>query len=314
MSFMLPSSLNLHTNRIVIIGAGGNIGSQLLKSASLNKMTNLIPVTRVPDKSTKNQINFDFEFDSPVNKLSFIEENDVVVILAGITKPNLVFEDKEKSRLINVEKMSNLIDFLRDKQCKVIFVSSVEVFDGHNAPYSEKSFRNPLNLYGKQKAEIELKLERDFESSQYKIIRIPWNVSLDLHSNCLVTNTYRLLMSNNSHIAKDYDSSIIYTEDTAELILKLAINYNLIQDIVLNFASDQFINRLELVEFIIKKSSVLNNCKYSVTKFHRLQLIEPRARDTRLYNQRSKDIFQFIYTDAWTIIDKKIELIDRLYS
>ena len=314
MSFMLPSSLNLHTNRIVIIGAGGNIGTQLLKSASLNKMTNLIPVTRVPDKSTKNQINFDFEFDSPVNKLSFIEENDVVVILAGITKPNLVFEDKEKSRLINVEKMSNLIDFLRDKQCKVIFVSSVEVFDGHNAPYSEKSFRNPLNLYGKQKAEIELKLERDFESSQYKIIRIPWNVSLDLHSNCLVTNTYRLLMSNNSHIAKDYDSSIIYTEDTAELILKLAINYNLIQDIVLNFASDQFINRLELVEFIIKKSSVLNNCKYSVTKFHRLQLIEPRARDTRLYNQRSKDIFQFIYTDAWTIIDKKIELIDRLYS
>ena len=314
MSFMLPSSLDLPTNRIVIIGAGGNIGTQLLKSASLNKMTNLIPVTRVPDKSTKNQIDFDFEFDSPVNKLSFIEENDVVVILAGITKPNLVFEDKEKSRLINVEKMSNLIDFLRDKQCKVIFVSSVEVFDGHNAPYSEKSFRNPLNLYGKQKAEIELKLERDFESSQYKIIRIPWNVSLDLHSNCLVTNTYRLLMSNNSHIAKDYDSSIIYTEDTAELILKLAINYNLIQDIVLNFASDQFINRLELVEFIIKKSSVLNNCKYSVTKFHRLQLIEPRARDTRLYNQRSKDIFQFIYTDAWTIIDKKIELIDRLYS
>ena len=314
MSFMLPSSLNLPTNRIVIIGAGGNIGTQLLKSASLNKMTNLIPVTRVPDMSTKNQINFDFEFDSPVNKLSFIEENDVVVILAGITKPNLVFEDKEKSRLINVEKMSNLIDFLRNKQCKVIFVSSVEVFDGHNAPYSEKSFRNPLNLYGKQKAEIELKLERDFESSQYKIIRIPWNVSLDLHSNCLVTNTYRLLMSNNSHIAKDYDSSIIYTEDTAELILKLAINYNLIQDIVLNFASDQFINRLELVEFIIKKSSVLNNCKYSVTKFHRLQLIEPRARDTRLYNQRSKDIFQFIYTDAWTIIDKKIELIDRLYS
>lgn len=311
---MLPSSLDLPTNRIVIIGAGGNIGTQLLKSASLNKMTNLIPVTRVPDKSTKNQIDFDFEFDSPVNKLSFIEENDVVVILAGITKPNLVFEDKEKSRLINVEKMSNLIDFLRDKQCKVIFVSSVEVFDGHNAPYSEKSFRNPLNLYGKQKAEIELKLERDFESSQYKIIRIPWNVSLDLHSNCLVTNTYRLLMSNNSHIAKDYDSSIIYTEDTAELILKLAINYNLIQDIVLNFASDQFINRLELVEFIIKKSSVLNNCKYSVTKFHRLQLIEPRARDTRLYNQRSKDIFQFIYTDAWTIIDKKIELIDRLYS
>ncbi|MCF8463057.1 MAG: sugar nucleotide-binding protein [Rickettsiaceae bacterium] len=311
---MLPSSLDLPTNRIVIIGAGGNIGTQLLKSASLNKMTNLIPVTRVPDKSTKNQIDFDFEFDSPVNKLSFIEENDVVVILAGITKPNLVFEDKEKSRLINVEKMSNLIDFLRDKQCKVIFVSSVEVFDGHNAPYSEKSFRNPLNLYGKQKAEIELKLERDFESSQYKIIRIPWNVSLDLHSNCLVTNTYRLLMSNNSHIAKDYDSSIIYTEGRAELILKLAINYNLIQDIVLNFASDQFINRLELVEFIIKKSSVLNNCKYSVTKFHRLQLIEPRARDTRLYNQRSKDIFQFIYTDAWTIIDKKIELIDRLYS
>jgi hypothetical protein len=43
-------------------------------------------------------------------------------------------------------------------------------------------------------------------------------------------------------------------------------------------------------------------------------LIEPRARDTRLDNHRSKDIFQFVYTDAWTIIDKKIELIDRLYS
>jgi dTDP-4-dehydrorhamnose reductase len=311
---MKPTSQNLPTNRIVVIGAGGNIGTQLLKSATLNKISNLIPVTRIPDKTTRNQISFDLEFDSPENELSFMQENDIVIILAGIAQPNLVFEEKEKSRLINVEKMSNLIDFLKHKKCKVIFVSSVEVFDGHNAPYSEKSFRNPLNLYGKQKAEIELKLERDFESSQYKIIRIPWNVSLDLYSNCLVTNTYKLLMSNNSHIAKDYDSSIIYTEDTAELILKLAINFNLIQDVVLNFASDQFINRLELVEFIVKKSSVLNNCKYSVTKFHRLQLIEPRARDTRLDNQRSKDIFQFVYTDAWTIIDKKIELIDRLYS
>jgi hypothetical protein len=121
-------------------------------------------------------------------------------------------------------------------------------------------------------------------------------------------------MSNNSYIAKDYDSSIIYTEDTADLLLKLSINFDLIQDIVLNFASDQFINRLELVEFIASRSSVLTNCKYSVTEFHRLNLIEPRARDTRLYNHRSKDVFQFEYTDVWTIIEKKIDLIDRLYS
>lgn len=314
MSLMLPASQNSSTNRVVIIGAGGNIGTKLLKLAKFNEISNLIPVTRVPDKTIENQISFDLEFDLPENKLSFLQKNDVVVILAGITKPNLVFEEKERSRLINVEKMFNLIGFLNGKKCKIIFVSSVEVFDGHNAPYSEISLRNPLNLYGKQKAEIELRLERDFDPSQFKIVRIPWNVSLDVLSNCLVTNTYKLLMSNNSQIAKDYDSSIIYTEDTADLILRLAINFDLIQDVVLNFASDQFINRLELVEFIISKSAILSNCRYLVTNFHKLNLIEPRARDTRLYNHRSKNIFQFEYTDAWTIIEKKIVLIDRLYS
>jgi dTDP-4-dehydrorhamnose reductase len=297
----------------VIIGAGGNIGTQLLKLATSKKMSNVVPVARVPNKLINNQISFDLEFDSPESRLSFLEKNDVVVILAGMTKPNLVFENQEKSKLINVEKMSILIDFLKRKKNRIIFVSSVEVFDGCNAPYTENSDRNPLNLYGKQKAEIELKLERDLDTSQFKIVRIPWNVSLDVHSNCLVTNTYKLLMTNNSQIAKDYDSSIIYTPDTAELILKLALDFDLIQDLVLNFASDQFINRLELVEFIVNRSSLLNECKYSITTFQNLNLIEPRARDTRLDNQRSKDIFGFNYTDGWKIIEKKIELIDRLY-
>lgn len=314
MLFMLSTSQDLDINRMMIIGAGGNIGTKLLKLATVNKISNLIPVIRVPDKTIENHITFDLEFDSPENRLSMLQKSDVVIILAGITKPNLVFEEKKRSRLINVEKMSNLIDFLNHKKCKIIFVSSVEVFDGYNAPYTERSSINPLNLYGKQKAEIELKLTRDLDPSQFKIVRIPWNVSLDLLSNCLVTNTYKLVMSNNSYIAKDYDSSIIYTEDTADLILSLAINFDFIQDAFLNFASDQFINRLELVEFLISKSSILSNCKYSVTKFHKLNLMEPRARDTRLYNHRSKELFQFEYTNIWPIIEKKIALIDRLYS
>lgn len=314
MLFMLPTSQDLCINRFMIIGAGGNIGTKILKLAKVKKILNLIPVTRVPDKTIENQIAFDLEFDSPEDKLSMLQKNDVVIILAGITKPNLVFEEEKRSRLINVEKMSNLIDFLNHKKCKIIFISSVEVFDGYNAPYSETSSVNPLNLYGKQKAEIEIKLQRDFDPSQFKIVRIPWNVSLDVTSNCLVTNTYKLVMSNNSHIAEDYDSSIIYTEDTADLILSLAVNFDLIQDVFLNFASDQFINRLELVEFLVSKSSILSNCRFSVTKFHKLNLLEPRARDTRLYNHKSKELFQFEYTNIWSIIEKKIALIDRIYS
>lgn len=81
-------------------------------------------------------------------------------------KPNCVIHcaavgdvdgDPEKSRKVNVGGTENIVKACRKHNCKMVYISTNAVFDGENAPYKESDIRNPINEYGKIKAEAENK-------------------------------------------------------------------------------------------------------------------------------------------------------------
>lgn len=293
--------------KVLIIGANGNIGSHIFIEMTKHPNFKVIKSTRNFDKDS---IKFDLNCDDPSIKFLFLDHNDIVIILSGIASPKTVFNDLENSYTTNVTSTIKLINYLKTTNCKIIYFSSVEVFDGSAAPYNENSDCNPLNEYGKQKYLIEKYLRENISTKKYKIIRIPWNISLNVASNCVVKNTYDLIEKGGGSIVCDYDISVISTLDTARITAMIIKKFNLIDSIVIHLASNEFVNRLELADYILKNSTYLNRKKFKVINFEDLILEEPRARDTRMNNLLSKKLLNIEYTEIWSVIRDKINLLD----
>ena len=95
---------------------------------------------------------------------------DIIYHFASISNPNHCEKDPGASYGVNVTGTKNIVAAARSIDAKVVFTSSDLVFDGKNAPYTEKDAPNPLNLYGLQKVEAE-QIVLDYQDG--KVVRMP---------------------------------------------------------------------------------------------------------------------------------------------
>ncbi len=106
---------------------------------------------------------------------NFIDENkiDLIINCAAYTAVDKAEDDRELAKLINYQAVSNLAQISKEKDIKLIHISTDYVFDGKNyKPYKEDDKTNPINFYGITK----LKGEKVFANSGAKgiIIRTSW--------------------------------------------------------------------------------------------------------------------------------------------
>lgn len=83
---------------------------------------------------------------------------DAVIHAAAMGRPNECEENLELSSAINVGATENLATLCREYDSKLVFISTEQVFDGLNPPYSEMDSVSPINVYGKHKAIAEQKV------------------------------------------------------------------------------------------------------------------------------------------------------------
>lgn len=100
---------------------------------------------------------FKLDITDKKNVFSFFEKNNpnVVVHAASIGNVDYCETHKEEAYDVNVLGTQNVLDACRKIGAKIIFTSSNAVYDGEKPPYSENSPINPLEVYGKTKAEAE---------------------------------------------------------------------------------------------------------------------------------------------------------------
>lgn len=94
----------------------------------------------------------------------------VVVHAASIGNVDYCEKNPKEAFGVNVEGTRNVLEGCLSVGAKIIFISSNAVYDGENAPYSEKSLVNPLDVYGKTKAEAEKLVKAS--GATYLIIRL----------------------------------------------------------------------------------------------------------------------------------------------
>ena len=146
--------------RILIAGAGGQIGSRLIKELKIKHSIYSLS-KNLFSKNTKKNINLDLTNSIEVEK--FTEQCkffSVVVFLVGLNHGKGKKEDQKKFMEVNYKTLYNLVLSLKKynkEPEKIIFASSISVY-GENLSksyYFEEDTKNPISPYATSKHKAE---------------------------------------------------------------------------------------------------------------------------------------------------------------
>src|SRR3990167_7423234 len=123
--------------KIAITGSKGLIGSRIVEM--LKKYFTFIEL-ELPDFDITDKV----KTREIINKIDF----DIFFHLAAYTNVDEAEREKKICHLINVEGTKIILDAIREKKKRLIFVSTDFVFDGtKHEPYFEDDKPNPLSCY-----------------------------------------------------------------------------------------------------------------------------------------------------------------------
>lgn len=194
--------------KVLVTGGSGALGSQVVKAFRNAQIDVVAPSHAEVDLTDANAVMAMLARYAPTH----------IVNCAAQRRPDACESKSAEVMALNVL----LPERLAQTGLPLVHISTDYVFNGANAPYNEDAPRRPLNAYGQQKAEAEMRIE-DF--SNVLILRVPILFGpIQNWSNSAVTVlAANLLKANGSPVLMD-DIAIrypTYTCDIAQQILRL---------------------------------------------------------------------------------------------
>ena len=289
--------------KIFIIGASGTLGKALYK-----ELSNKYEVFGTYNKKKINGfLKFDISKDNITKKLH-LKKNDIVIYLAGITRPSKVNRNLEKSKKINLTNTKKIINKLNKIKVKFFYLSSVEVFDCKNKILGENFKQNPKTVYGKQKYEIENYLKENVKN--YQIIRTGSVVTFEKNEPCPISITHKILRNKHSKVFKNNFISITSIDDFVKIFKMILSKKEFFRKKIVHISSNLFISRIQLaneIKRISKYKKIMNYDKIDIKKFKSLKNIGIN----KILLSNHKFIREFKFNSIKSIIRKKIKEIER---
>mgnify|MGYP002651279661 CR=1 FL=1 len=159
--------------RILVLGAEGQIGSEIVRALSTEDAFEVLPATRDGRFFGASCLAIDLARIHELNRVLTGIRPDVIVNAAAYThvdnaerEPSLVYQ-------VNGEAPGQLANYCRDAGSALVHFSTDYVFDGRaRTPYQTDSVTNPLNVYGRSK----LAGEREIAATgcNFLILRTAW--------------------------------------------------------------------------------------------------------------------------------------------
>jgi len=148
-------------NKILILGASGFIGNAIYKE--LHSYFDTYGTYHLSRRSFEDNQQF-FRYD--------LEEDDIFDILEEV-KPDLIISALRGNFQAQVIAHQHMVEYVQDKNCKIFFISSANVFDAYSKyPSYENDKTLSLSIYGRLKIKIENMLLR-ISPSKMAILRVP---------------------------------------------------------------------------------------------------------------------------------------------
>lgn len=140
------------TERFLITGADGFLGKKVFdllrpdhKVAGVDIKGESNPRVERLDITKRKELESFFQRFAPT----------VVFHAAAISSPDECEKNPRKAKKVNVQGTVNIVEVSREYGAKVIFTSSLHVYDGKRGNFSEADITNPINVYGETKLNAE---------------------------------------------------------------------------------------------------------------------------------------------------------------
>ena len=163
-------------HKVLVIGASGMLGIEVVKELSKNKNVNLCATIRSnTDKSKiKKYLNNDisnikfykFNIDGNYKKKlkEIVSNKDYIINCVGVIKPYIDESDPEsiKNALDVNSLFPHILNKSIKKKTKIFQIATDCVYNGEKGKYYEKDHHNATDIYGKSKSAGEVKSDNFF--------------------------------------------------------------------------------------------------------------------------------------------------------
>lgn len=220
-------------NRLLVTGGAGFLGNHLLRPAKNFVAAGTLhhtPATSLPGVTFH---------------VCDLQNPDEVRILLDRVQPDVIIHTACSDQGHNMETIVTAAGHLAmqtaERDIRLIHLSTDQVFDGASAPYTEESLTNPINPYGKAKAQAEELIKS--LNPQTTIIRT--SLLYDLRNPDRQTKWMMESLTTSQPIRLFVDEvrCPVWIENLADLLLEIAI---LELPGILHFGGPQPLNRWEL--------------------------------------------------------------------
>lgn len=193
--------------RALIFGATGMLGTALMSQWREDEIIGL--GSAQADLRNPEQVSTVIEAAKP----------DWIVLAAAYTDVDGCENNPTLASSINTQGAVNVAKAAARVQSKLLFVSTDYVFDGKKAsPYEVTDPRNPINAYGRSKAEAEQKIASVLP--EYCIVRTSWLFGAG--GKCFPDTILKLADARPQiKVVNDQRGSPTYTRDLADAIIRL---------------------------------------------------------------------------------------------
>ena len=151
-------------HNILVTGSNGQLGSEIRE----------LSIEYQDDFYFTDRNELDITNKDAVDGFCIQNNIDVIINCAAYTAVDKAEEDEVNADKINHLAVKNLAEISKEKNIKLIHVSTDYVFDGTNyKPYNESDSTNPNGIYGKTKLDGE-KVMQEINPENSIIIRTSW--------------------------------------------------------------------------------------------------------------------------------------------
>jgi len=241
--------------KILLIGASGVLGRRLYNDAIKKKWQMLGTYC---SHECKGLSHLDLKDRKSVEKIFNSFKPEVVLLAGGITDVDLCESRPGFAEEVNIKGTLNLAKRMKERNAKMVFVSTDYIFDGKKGPYKEDDKPRPVNVYGRTKLEAENIIKSILDD--YLIVRTAQLYGIDYKGrNFAVKIIHNMKNNKKVYAADDFYCTPTYAGSLSEAIIELIKKG---KTGVYHAAGPDFINRYDYVNkiadiFTLDKSFII---------------------------------------------------------
>jgi len=196
---------------IIVTGADGQLGGDVCALLTERK----IPFIGIGKKQ--------LDITDKASVKAFFESNkaDTLIHCAAYTAVDKAEDDEESCMAVNFDGTKNLAECCKDKDIKMLYISTDYVFKGDGAePFEVDNEKGPLNVYGKSKLMGEQAVLENCK--KYFIVRTSW-VFGEKNTNFIHTMLRLSQIHDSVRVVCDQTGSPTYSKHLAKAVCDIAV-------------------------------------------------------------------------------------------